>query len=43
VARRLQELGLFPSGSSPQAFGTQLREEIAKMKRVSEFARITLD
>jgi tripartite-type tricarboxylate transporter receptor subunit TctC len=43
VARRLQELGLFPSGSSPQAFGAQLREEIAKMKRVSEFARITLD
>jgi tripartite-type tricarboxylate transporter receptor subunit TctC len=43
VAKRLQELGLFPSGSSPQAFGAQLREEIAKMKRVSEFARITLD
>jgi tripartite-type tricarboxylate transporter receptor subunit TctC len=43
VAKRMQELGLFPSGSSPQAFGAQLREEIAKMKRVSEFARITLD
>ena len=43
VARRLQELGLFPSGSTPQAFGAQVRQEIDKMKRVSEFARVAID
>ena len=43
VSTRLQELGLFPSGSTPQAFGAQVRQEIDKMKRVSEFARVAID
>ncbi len=43
IAARLLELGLFPSGSTPQAFAAQIRDEIAKMKKVAEFARITLD
>ena len=43
VAQRLQELGLFPSGSAPQAFAAQVRQEIEKMRRVGEFARIALD
>lgn len=43
VAQRLQELGLFPSGSTPQAFAAQVRQEIDKMRRVGEFARIALD
>lgn len=43
VATRLREMGLFPSGSSAQAFGQQIRAEIAKMKQVSEFAAISID
>jgi tripartite-type tricarboxylate transporter receptor subunit TctC len=43
VAERLRELGLFPSGSTPQAFAAQVRQEIEKMRKVGEFAGIALD
>ena len=43
IANRLREMGLFPSGSSAQAFSNQIRAEIAKMKQVSEFAGISID
>ena len=43
VSDRLTAQGLFPSGTSPEEFGAQLRNEIAKMKRISQFAKITLD
>lgn len=43
VADRLAGQGLFPSGTKPEEFATQVRNEIAKMKRISEFAKITLD
>lgn len=43
VANRLRDMGLFPSGSTAQAFGNQIRAEIAKMKQVSEFAGISID
>jgi tripartite-type tricarboxylate transporter receptor subunit TctC len=43
VAERLAGQGLFPSGSQPDEFAAQLRKEIDKMKRISQFAKITLD
>ena len=43
VAERLAGQGLFPSGSLPEDFGNQLRKEIDKMRRISQFAKITLD
>jgi tripartite-type tricarboxylate transporter receptor subunit TctC len=43
VRARLAGQGLFPSGSLPQEFGTQIRKEIDKMQRISRFARISLD
>jgi tripartite-type tricarboxylate transporter receptor subunit TctC len=43
VAERLASQGLFPSGSQPEDFGAQVRKEIDKMRRISQFARITLD
>ena len=43
VTARLLELALFPSGSTPQSFAAQIRDEIAKMKKVAEFSGISLD
>jgi len=43
VAERLAGQGLFPSGTQPDEFAAQLRKEIDKMKRISQFAKITLD
>jgi tripartite-type tricarboxylate transporter receptor subunit TctC len=43
VRDRLAALGLFPSGSTPEEFAAQIRKEIGKMRRISQFARITLD
>ena len=43
VVARLGEQGLFASGSLPDEFAAQIRKEVEKMRRVSRFARITLD
>jgi tripartite-type tricarboxylate transporter receptor subunit TctC len=43
VAQRLAGQGLFPSGTTPAAFAAQIGREIEKMKRISQFAKITLD
>ncbi len=43
VAERLAGQGLFPSGTQPEEFGAQVRKEIDKMKRISRFAKISLD
>lgn len=43
VRERLAAQGLFPSGSLPGEFGTQIRKEIDKMQRISKFAHIALD
>ena len=43
VRERLALQGLFPSGSTPEEFGAQIRKEIDKMKHISKFANITLD
>ncbi|MCA3238350.1 MAG: tripartite tricarboxylate transporter substrate binding protein BugE [Curvibacter sp.] len=43
VRERLAGLGLFPTGSSPAAFRAQISYEIEKMKRIGEFAKISLD
>ncbi|MFI8617684.1 tripartite tricarboxylate transporter substrate-binding protein [Acidovorax sp. NPDC077693] len=43
VLARLAEQGLFASGSLPDEFAAQIRKEVEKMRRVSRFARITLD
>lgn len=43
VAQRLAGQGLYPSGTSPQAFSKQIVSEIAKMKKVAAYARISLD
>ncbi|MBU0827863.1 MAG: tripartite tricarboxylate transporter substrate binding protein BugE [Gammaproteobacteria bacterium] len=43
VQALLAEQGLFGSGSLPDEFGAQIRKEVDKMRRVSRFARITLD
>ena len=40
---RLGEQGPFASGSLPDEFAAQIRKEVEKMRRVSRFARITLD
>lgn len=40
---RLIAQGLFPTGSTPEEFGSQIRKEIDKMIRVSRFAKIALD
>ena len=43
VLARLAEQGLVASGSLPEEFAAQIRKEVEKMRRVSRFARITLD
>ena len=43
VHSQLIAQGLYPSGTSPEEFTRQIAEEIDKMKRVSQSARITLD
>ncbi len=43
VRTRMAGQGLFPSGSSPEQFGAQIRSEIQKMQRIASFAKITLD
>ncbi|QHI98945.1 ABC transporter substrate-binding protein [Xylophilus rhododendri] len=43
VAQRLAGQGLYPSGTSPQAFSKQIVSEIAKMKKVAAYAKISLD
>ncbi|MBY0410351.1 MAG: ABC transporter substrate-binding protein [Burkholderiaceae bacterium] len=35
--------GLFASGALPEEFSAQIRKEVDKMRRVSRFAKITLD
>lgn len=43
VRERLAAQGLYPSGTTPQAFTTQVAREIEKMKRVAAFAKVQLD
>jgi len=43
VAQRLAGQGLYPSGTSPQAFSKQIVSEIAKMKKVAAYAKISLE
>ena len=43
MSQRLIGQGLYPSGSSPQAFSKQIVSEIAKMKKVAAYAKIQLD
>ncbi|MEP6791503.1 MAG: tripartite tricarboxylate transporter substrate binding protein BugE [Ramlibacter sp.] len=43
VRDRLAGQGLFPSGTTPEDFTVQIRKEIDKMRRISKFARISLD
>ncbi|MEH3085075.1 MAG: tripartite tricarboxylate transporter substrate binding protein BugE [Xylophilus ampelinus] len=43
VRERLAGQGLYPSGSTPAAFAQQIRDEIAKMQKISAFAKIQLD
>lgn len=43
VRERLAAQGLFPSGTRPEEFAAQIRKEIDKMQRISQFARIKLD
>ncbi len=43
VSSQLVAQGLYPSGSTPEAFSQEIAEEIEKMRRVSRFAKVTLD
>jgi tripartite-type tricarboxylate transporter receptor subunit TctC len=43
VRERLAGQGLYPSGTAPSAFATQIGNEIAKMKKVAAFAKIRLE
>jgi tripartite-type tricarboxylate transporter receptor subunit TctC len=43
VKERLAAQGLFASGLSPQDFGSEIRTEIERFKRVSKFANIQLE
>lgn len=43
VRQRLETLGLFPSGSTPEQFAQQIQREIAKMKEVGKTAGIKMD
>jgi tripartite-type tricarboxylate transporter receptor subunit TctC len=43
VRERLAGQGLYPSGSTPKAFTSQIAREIDKMKGVAAFAKVSLD
>ena len=43
VRERLARQGLYPSGTTPKAFTTQIAREIDKMKGVAAFAKVSLD
>ena len=43
VSERLAKQGLYPSGTTPKAFTTQIAREIDKMKGVAAFAKVRLD
>ncbi|MCE1191343.1 MAG: tripartite tricarboxylate transporter substrate binding protein BugE [Acidovorax sp.] len=43
VRERLAGQGLYPSGTTSKEFNAQIVREIEKMKRVAEFAKISLD
>lgn len=43
VRQRLSGQGLYPSGSTPKEFSSQIVREIEKMKRVAAFAHVKLD
>jgi tripartite-type tricarboxylate transporter receptor subunit TctC len=43
VRERLAGQGLYASGTAPAAFAQQIRDEIAKMQKISAFAKIQLD
>ncbi|MBL7087704.1 tripartite tricarboxylate transporter substrate binding protein BugE [Acidovorax sp.] len=43
VRERLAGQGLYPSGTTPKEFTTQIASEIDKMKRVAAYAKVVLD
>lgn len=43
VRARLDNQGLFASGSKPEEFAAQIRKEVDKMQRIAQAAHITLD
>jgi tripartite-type tricarboxylate transporter receptor subunit TctC len=43
VRARLDNQGLFASGSKPDEFAAQIRKEVDKMQRIAQVAHITLD
>jgi tripartite-type tricarboxylate transporter receptor subunit TctC len=43
VRDRLAGQGLYPSGSTPQAFSAQIVREIKKMKDVAGYAKVRLE
>ncbi|HWI82517.1 tripartite tricarboxylate transporter substrate binding protein BugE [Ramlibacter sp.] len=43
VRERLAGQGLYPSGTTPDAFTAQVGREIAKMKKVAAYAKVFLD
>ncbi len=43
VRERLAGQGLYPSGTTPKEFTTQITSEIDKMKRVAAYAKVVLD
>jgi tripartite-type tricarboxylate transporter receptor subunit TctC len=43
VKERLEAQGLFASASSPQEFGIEIKAQIARFQKVSQFAKIELD
>jgi tripartite-type tricarboxylate transporter receptor subunit TctC len=43
MKERLEAQGLFPSGLKPEAFGSEIAQEIDRMQRVARAAKIELD
>ncbi len=43
LREKLRAQGLFATGSTPGEFGAQIAKEIDKMRRIAQFAKITLD
>lgn len=43
VKERLEAQGLFASGMGPQEFGNEIKTEIARFQKISQFAKIQLD
>lgn len=43
VVERLNAMGFFAAGSTPEEFSVRIRKEVDKMQRIAKFAKISID